>query len=374
MQLFHSLSFLYTKKHRNKSRFVLCFFVFLTFLQNVDGQVITKLDGTVVTTEEIDKILTDLSDSAGMVGFSVAVVQNDAIVYNKAFGLKNKQTLEKADENTIFEGASLTKPLVAYLALLLAVEGKFNLDKPLYQYLQNRDLWYDYRYLKITARMILSHSSGLPNWRDYRGLRIGFAPGTGYSYSSEGFIYLQRVLEKVTGKKLGDLMNEKIFQVLGMNNSSLVWRSDYDSRYADRHDSTGKAWGRFKATEASAAGTLYTNAEDYARFIRFLFQNKSLTDKLMAPQIKVKMPTSFSQNLWWGLGFGLQEYEKGLYFFHWGDNIYSKAYFAGSVEQKTALIFFSNQENGLKIRDKLMERLMGLSDHPTTDMLNFPQF
>ena len=343
-------------------------------VNSASGQAITRFDNRKITIAQIDNMLPVLLDSAGMIGFSVAMVQEGKIVYHRTFGLANRQNRTPATDNTIFEGASLAKPLVAFLVWQLVQEGRFNLDKPLFQYLPNPDLWNDLRYQRITARMILSHSSGLPNWRDYNGLRLGFQPGTAFNYSSEGFMYLQRVLERLTGKKLNELMNERIFVPLGMKSSSMVWRWDYESRYADRHDSTGKTLLRLRATEAWAAGTLYTNAEDYARFVLHLFENPNLADELFNPQVKVNTPVAYSQNLWWGLGFGLQENNKGMYFFHWGDNIYSKAYFAGSLERETALIFFSNQENGLRIRNKLMQRLLGVSDHPTLEMLNFGQF
>ena len=115
--------------------------------------------------------------------------------------------------------------------MLLAEEGVIDLDKPLQAYLPKplpdypayADLAGDDRYQQITARMVLSHSTGFPNWRQFEPdgrLKFLFAPGARYSYSGEGFALLQMVVEEITGRDLESLARQKIFEPLGMTRTS----------------------------------------------------------------------------------------------------------------------------------------------------------
>src|SRR4029434_4606045 len=101
-------------------------------------------------------------------------------------------------------------------------------EKPLNQYLPgNYDVGDDPRLGQITARRVLSHTAGFPNWR--RGaLRIHFTPGERFSYSGEGFVYLSKVVEHVTGEKLNDFMTRTVFDPVGMTRSSYIWHAQYD--------------------------------------------------------------------------------------------------------------------------------------------------
>src|SRR5205823_3170598 len=128
-------------------------------------------------------------------GLSIAVIRDGKIVWKHGFGQKNAhpsatgtrdgKTDGPVRDDTLFPAASLSKPVFAYLTLRLVDRGVLDLDKPLYEYLPNQRIEQDERYKQITARMILSHTSGLPNWGG-TPLRLLFAPGERWSYSSEG--------------------------------------------------------------------------------------------------------------------------------------------------------------------------------------------
>ncbi len=111
----------------------------------------------------------------------------------------------------------------------------------------------DERLVKITARIVLSHRTGFPNWRgDDGSLPIYFTSGERFSYSGEGYIYPQRVIEQITGRPLNEYMTEAVFTALGMTRSSYIWRPDFDALKATGHDSDGKPTELWKPKEAGA--------------------------------------------------------------------------------------------------------------------------
>ena len=147
------------------------------------------LDGGTVSNTELETSITETMEKAGVTGLSCAIINDSEIVYQKAFGLKDAEAGTPNDEETIFAAASFSKPVFAYLVMILAEEGVIDLDKPLYEYLSQplpdyaayADLEDDEAYKQITARMVLSHSTGFPNWRfltEDGKLSITFPPGS----------------------------------------------------------------------------------------------------------------------------------------------------------------------------------------------------
>jgi CubicO group peptidase (beta-lactamase class C family) len=173
-------------------------------------------------------------------GLSIGLTWGGKTQWVHGVGVRGAKTGQPVADNTIFEAASLSKPVFAYGVLELVDQGKLDLDTPLSEYLPKAFIEGDARLDKITARYVLSHRTGFKNWRgDGNPLSIYFTPGERFSYSGEGFVYLQKVVEQITGKPLNDYMTEAVFRPPGMNSSSYVWRSDYDTRTARPHDGTG---------------------------------------------------------------------------------------------------------------------------------------
>jgi CubicO group peptidase (beta-lactamase class C family) len=316
----------------------------------------------------LDKAIPQLLDSANIPGLSLAVVKDGKILYTQAYGVKNEDTKEKLNISTIFEAASLSKPVFAYACLKFVEEGLLELDKPLYQYLPYKDVGKDLRYKKITARMILSHSSGFPNWRNNDSLRIKFEPGQGFSYSGEGYVYLQKVLEKITGKDLNAIMSEKVFKPLGMKRSSYIWKFNPAQNYASPHGSFKNVMTKFDRHGANAAASLHTTAQDYALFIIAILNSKGLKSQtiveMLTPCIKVPEkifdPSSpLSPFLSWGLGFGLQHVQDRNIFWHWGNNYNFQCFSAASREGKIGVIYFTNSTNGFTITKEILKITIG---------------
>ena len=169
----------------------------------------------------IPQLLTD----GDVPGLSIALLRNGELVWHRGFGVRNSATKEPVTDDTVFEAASLSKPVFAYAVLKLVDSGKLDLDTPLNKYLPGTyDIGEDARLSQITTRRVLSHTTGFPNWRP-RGdttLKMHFTPGEKFSYSGEGFVYLARVVEHLTGEKFEAFMKRMVFGQLGMSNLSLI--------------------------------------------------------------------------------------------------------------------------------------------------------
>jgi CubicO group peptidase (beta-lactamase class C family) len=312
----------------------------------------------------LDKSIPQLMKDGDVPGLSLAIIDNGAVVWNRGYGVKNAATKDPVTDETVFEAASLSKPVFAYAALKLVDAGKLDLDKPLSQYLDKPYIDGDERLNLITARRVLTHTAGFPNWRTRgQALKIVFPPGERFSYSGEGFVYLQKVVERLTAQPLDDFVRKTVFEPLGMTGSSYVWLPAYETLKATGHDAAGVARERRKPTEANAASTLQTTALDYAKFVIAVMNGTGLKDEtskaMLSPQIRVdegcsncvnKPPTGkLSPVISWGFGVGLQQTKDGLSFWHWGDNGDVHCYVLAYPQQKRGMIVFTNSGNGHSI-------------------------
>jgi CubicO group peptidase (beta-lactamase class C family) len=293
------------------------------------------------------------------------------------------------NDNTVFEAASLTKPVFAYAVLKLVDNGKLDLDTPLVKYLRGRyDVGDDPRLDQITARHVLSHTTGFPNWRPRgdKNLKMYFTPGDRFSYSGEGFVYLSKVVEQITGESQQAFIKRTVLDPLEMTSSDLVWRNDYESLKTFTHDWVGGLSGRGKPDKPNAAASLHTTANDYAKFVIAILKGTGLkpaTARLMlTPQASVTLAGAFSLNapdakrsptVSWGLGWGLEKTEDTMAFWHWGDNGDTKAFALAIPKQKTGLVMFANSANGLSIINELVGSVMG-NDHPALAWLNLERY
>lgn len=321
----------------------------------------------------LERDIPRLMEQATVPGLSAAVVRNGQTYWLHGFGIMNATSSQPVTPDTVFEAASLSKPVFTYAVLKLVDQGKLSLDTPLTAYLSKPYIEGDDRLAKITARLVLSHRTGFPNWRgDGNPLTIRFTPGERFSYSGEGFVYLERAVEQITGKPLNDFMTEAVFRPLGMASSSYVWRSDFDARAATGHDADGQPVEKRKPTEANAASSLHTTARDYALFLSAVLTGTGLKPatlgEMETPQVALdpactnctdRVPRELSKNLFWGLGWGIERTEKDVSLWHWGDNGAFKCFVAAKPEDKTAIVMFTNSENGLSIAKPIVQDAMG---------------
>ena len=332
----------------------------------------------------IDRFVTQLMDSAHVPGLSIAIIRNNKLQYSQGYGLTKSDSTQRVTVETVFDAASLSKPVFAYAVLQMADEGMMDLDKPLHEYLPYPDIASDERYKKITARLVLSHRTGFPNWRKNRQskqLSMLFTPGERFSYSGEGFVYLQKVVEKITGKPLNSFMIERVFKPLQMTRSSFVWNPAFDANFALPHDKSGQPEAKGKPDFPNVAYSLQTTADDYARFILAILTANSLkaatADQMLSGQARLPKKLfgedTLSPNLRWGLGFGLENTPTGDYFWHWGDNGSYKCYVTADRKRGNAVVYFTNSANGLSFNEELTRRFVG-GEHPAPAFLGYASY
>lgn len=351
-----------------------------------------------------------LMELAYVPGLSVAVVEGGRVAWARGFGVRSAETKEPVADDTIFPAASLSKPVFAYAVLGLRDEGLIDLDRPLVNYLPDAYALEDARSKLITARHVLSHSTGFQNWRFAKDdkLQIAFDPGARFQYSGEGYFYLQRVVEQITGQGITKYMTERVLAPFGMKSSSYVWTPEYDRRGVTGHRNRGQAAEGFfvkggrKMHEAAArtskplpgwryedvarampevdpnwsghpvslqpnvAGSLLTTAPDYAAFMARVMERpsrdahdlkESSRREMLAPQVKI------NSALAWGLGWGLESAEGRDYFWHWGDNGTFHAFAIGDPARRTGLVVLTNSNFGPKVYQRIITHATG-HDHP----------
>lgn len=334
----------------------------------------------------LEKVIPDLMSRADVPGLSAALITDGRVAWHKGFGVMNAATKAPVTDDTMFSAASLSKPVVAYAVLKLVDGGKLDLDAPLSKYLPKPYIEGDDRLNRITARRVLSHTTGFPNWRPQgKPLVIHFTPGDRFSYSGEGFVYLQKVVEHISGLPLDDFLQKTVFGPLGMQNSAFIWRDKFASQWVSGHGSTGEPLPVNKVTAANAAASLHTTALDYAKFIIAVINGTGLKKETMrqmlAPQIKLAgcinctgtNTGKLSDSLAWGLGWGLQMTADGDSIWHWGDNGVHKAYVVAYPKQKTGIVIFANSLNGLSIHHEIIGQALG-GTHPALGLLNYETY
>lgn len=316
-------------------------------------------------------------------GLSFAVIHDGKAVEAKALGVRDASAATPVDENTIFEAASLSKPVFAYAVLQLVDAGQLSLDTPLSTYVPNyvKD---DPRAASVTVRNVLSQSSGFPNWRSTTAtLKTYFPPGERFSYSGEGFVWLQRVVEKITGQPLNEVVTRLVFDPLEMKQSSYIWRADFEADYAVPHNAQSASEKKWRPAKPTSASSLHTTAADYARFMQAVLSgarlNPSTAKQWLDPQVRLRQhcieclatdAKDADQHIAWGLGWGLEP-DTGS-FFHWGNNEGFKAFVIGSLTDRSAVVVFTNGDNGMAIMPDVIGQLMP-GEHPAFKWLDHSQ-
>lgn len=273
------------------------------------------------------------------------------------------------DDDTIFAAASLTKPVFALGVLALGDDGTFELDRPLSEYLAEPYLAEDERGASITARMVLSHTTGFPNWREgsddrahppHGKLRLRWPPGTRWGYSGEGFSYLQQVVERLCAATVGDVLADVVFRRFGMASSTFAMPDE--SRLAIGHDDSGAAMPRFRPPEAkSAAGGLFTTAPDYLRFLDHCLVHEQ---RMFVPQVQI------DEELAWGLGWGIEIGEENAVW-QWGNDPGYKNFVIGRPRQGDGLVVFTNGDRGADVYAAVVRALLP-GAHPSLDASRRP--
>lgn len=276
---------------------------------------VNSLAHTLPSPEQINSLVQALLADTGAQGFALAVVESGQVSHIATYGDRNQRGDPLAADSIMY-GASLTKAAFAYTVLQLVDDGLVDLDTPIADYLPQAlpaytdpdieddyarwsDLAGDNRWQRLTPRMLLNHASGFANFGFLEPdgvLRFHFEPGALYSYSGDGIILLQFVLEKGLGLDVGYEMQTRLFDPLGMTDTSLIWRDDYNNRVADGWTVDGEAVPHDERSRVRAAGSMDTSIHDMSLFAAAVARGDLLSAPSRAEFSRPQLPiTSASQ-------------------------------------------------------------------------------
>lgn len=358
----------------------------------------------------------------GVPGIGIAVVEQGALAWARGFGVSHAERRTPVTDTTIWEVASLSKPVFAYGVMQLVDRGQIDLDRPLVDYRRPdylaRHPWID----RITVRDVLRHSTGLPDWRKdpvHEKLVPAVAPGTRIDYSGEAYVWLQLVVEAITGESLDETMQRLLFRPAGMRDSSYAWNRDLAARSVHGHrapdaeeqgipqqmlreqwiaaQTIAERWGkplsawRWADAEralplvqaitppglvnwpsdilADAAASLRCTVQDYARFMALMvhadraeWELRSATRTAMLTR-QIEVPGRWTDK---GLGWNLEYPPRGPVFYHSGSNggIF-KTYALGDLRRQRAIVVLTNAAQGNVLYRRVVRDATGL------DLLSF---
>jgi CubicO group peptidase (beta-lactamase class C family) len=331
---------------------------------------------------DLEKQLPRLLKEFRVPGLSLAIIRNSKIAWQRGFGFRDKASQTRVDNHTVFAAQSMSKPLFAYVVMKLCEERALSLDTPLTEYTPQHFLEGDPRLELVTARRVLSHTTGLPNLRSRNEpLKFSFWPGEKWSYSGEGYFYLQSVVTRLRGrtdpkdcrKYEADLnvcasdfdayMKTNILRPFGMASSGYLWTAQSVKVMARPHDENGNPLPYRKPTTADVArygamGGLLTTPSDFAKFLieiiapkppdKFRLGADSLQD-MLRPQVKVPSGEIASS---WALGWQVLHTDHGDFIAHGGDGRGFHSMSVASVRRRTGFVVMTNGENGWQIIQK----------------------
>ncbi len=336
--------------------------------------------GQQVEAAYLDEAVEALALKRGVRGVSVALVNDNKIVYQRNFGIADREAQVPVGETTLFEFASMSKPVFGALVVDLASEGVLDLDRPLADYYPHPDLGDDPRAAKFTARQVLTHQTGLPNWRTDNpdgALDIAFEPGTGRRYSGEGYEYLADVLMHVLNtddRGLDAIFRQRIAIPSGASDTYFVQNAERVARkakgYADGESFSGDI--DYADDGFGAAYSIHSTANDYARLMIGLMNGSTLDDEersiFFAPQ-GVSIPADhperaigFSDQ---ALGYAVYELPIGRIYAHGGNNEGFSGSSAMQPEKGWAFVVVTNENQANDFILEVTGLMIGLAPPST---------
>lgn len=317
---------------------------------------IQNLNGKEISVDSINSYVKYKMAEMNIPGVSYAIINNGKVVLHNLVGYSNIDDSTLVKNETLFEGASTSKPVFASLVMLLVEDEILDLDTPLYKYLDENDrknFNYDSRYEKITARMVLAHTTGFPNWRGDNELTISFEPGTNFGYSGEGYQFLVKAIEsilKTDYQGLENYFHKKIAEQLGMTHTKFVQDEYNRNNKAYPHfNGVKKEKNEWTAGEFSAASSLHTESKEFAKWLIAIMKGSLLSKNSSIALLKEEInmstaPAILSEEgaIAWTLGFAKYNISDYVVLGHEGNNDGFNALFLFDKDKKWGMIQFNN--------------------------------
>ncbi len=311
-------------------------------------------------------------------GLALATLKACRVESVETFGLSNVEAGEPVTEATLFEAASLSKQVFAYIYLQLVDQGVLTLDEPLGRTFDYPRASREEEYAALTPRHILTQRSGLPNWARHdadtgeRGpLKFKQAPGAAFTYSGEGYQMLQAYLEARTGTRYETFFKAALGEEMPLSAIGLATPAGAVAAAGYRADGTVNAERPLEEGDALSLRTVVT---DYARFASQLCRGEGLSEPLWNEMLRPQSPAP--ESLWqrvfapvggevsWGVGLGALRVNGRLIHFQWGDNGVFKNLLAFDRKTGDGVVYFTNGENGLELMETVGDPIMQTSLRP----------
>lgn len=337
----------------------------------------TALNSTVtaaaVTTDakkaRIDRVAPQWLAETNVPSVAIAWMEDGEVAWTAVYGSQSKG--RPANRETLYNIASLTKPLVAETVLRLANQGAIDLDESMSTAWIDPDILSDPRHKLLTPRIALQHRTGFPNWRYQTDDKLSFKadPDTQFGYSGEGFNYVGRFIQSKLKKSFEELVAETIFRPFGMKNTSFTEKPWFDERVAVPHGSDGKPLEPSIRKEWNAADDVHTTIGDYAQFMVSALDGAELDPKLSVDRLHVRdnqagglCPSGRIEKavcptvLGFGLGWTVFGSEAEPIIMHGGGDKGEHTLAFYSPTKRQGAVIFTNGANGQKvIRDAVKE-------------------
>jgi CubicO group peptidase (beta-lactamase class C family) len=306
----------------------------------------------------LDSIVPALMEQYHVPGVAVAVLESGELRSVRTFGFADHLRMHRVDSATVFQAASLGKPLFAYAVLARDGQGGWSIDTPVEQYSPSRLAEGSERH-RITIAHLLSHTSGLV-YSEAEGRRRMIAnPGSQWQYSGLGYVVLQAAFEHASGSTLDHEVGRVVARPAGMTSTSYAPLAASRGKLAEGHDRRGDPLVMQSDPAPSAASSLHTTIADYARFIEHVYADlrdtAGVAERMMRPRIAVDTSLGLS----WGLGWAVAHAPGETLFLHWGSNPGFKALVIGSVERSKALVVLTNADHGLELAVNIVPAVLG---------------
>ncbi len=322
-----------------------------------------------VDVSTFDASVEKMIDGASIPAISIAVIENNEVVYSNSYGVLEAGKSKEVNDKTIFEGASLTKVFLTYVAHKLAESGQLDLDKAMYQYLEHPELNYDERYKLITPRMVLSHTSGIENWKEFNQedtLEILADPGTEFIYSGEGYQYLAEVIETILGKPYDEYIYEIAIDPFDLKRTYMSYgkvsfgfgKKKARRNYAIGTDDYGNSYEKWKNKETVPASGVHCNAQSIATLLTEMFNGENLTKETINEMLSAQMELPFIETtddmaFSCGLGFLQLQGEQDSIIAFSGINPGYRSEIFYSTKEKRGFVFLTNSDRGAVIISEL---------------------
>lgn len=354
---------------------------------------LTNCTSAQVSPSQIDSVFDSLK-STNAPGAAVLVVRNGKAVFRRGYGVTDLRTRHLIDPETNFRLASFTKQFTATCIMLLVHDGKLHYDDHL------TDVFPDFpEYGKaITVRNLLNHTSGLPDYEEIlmkqypntpddkipQILDAGvlksleqqtagqFPPGSKWQYSNSGYAVLAMIVEKVSGKKFGDFLRERIFVPLKMNHT-LAYEKGKNEVPRRAYGHTKEKDGNWRETDQSPTsavlgdGGIYSSIDDLEKWDSALREHTLLSEAEMQPALTPVEPTAgpakfhSGKTLSYGFGWFLDPYQGHRRMFHDGETIGFLTTIQRFPDDKLTVIVLANRTDvdpqalALKVADLYFE-------------------